>query len=99
MYDVVVIYDICYYYIMRSFPCRACRGCLAFANYLSLLGLAGTCMDASGHHRCSIERYPRQPAVHCSSLNALNPGSGLYIPAMCHDTGVWHVHFTSESSY
>ena len=39
-------------------------------------------------------RMQLQPVFDCPSLAALDPGSGRYIPAICHDTGVWHGHFT-----
>ena len=42
-------------------------------------------------------RMQLQPVFHCSSLNALDPGSGRQIPAIWHGTGVWHGHFTPES--
>ena len=42
-------------------------------------------------------RMQLQPVCRCSSLNTLDPGSGWEIPAICHDTGVWHGHYTPES--
>ena len=42
-------------------------------------------------------RMQLQPVFRCSSLNALDPGSGREIPAIWHDTGVWHGRFTPES--
>ena len=39
-----------------------------------------------------------QPDFRCSSLNALDPGSGRGVPAICHDTGVWHDHLPHNPS-
>ena len=38
-------------------------------------------------------RIQFKPVFRCSSLNALDSGSGREIPAICHATGVWHGHF------
>ena len=55
-------------------------------------------LDRSGLG-CQIPtlRMQLQPVFHSSSLNALDPGSGREIPAICHDPGAWHGHVTPES--
>ena len=53
--------------------------------------------DAIRRAVCPTLRMQLQPVFHCSSLNALDPGSGREIPAICHDPGAWHGHFTPES--
>ena len=85
----------------RQMPHNALHGS---AHSSTVWALPGT---ALAHIACQIEFSKKsvvttlimqlQPVFRCSSLNALDPGSGREIPAICHDPGVWHGHFTPES--